>query len=116
MAAALTASVWDTPYISGDLLKHNMTCITFGQPHVSINVIQWVARRRPEMVETINAIFVEEDQIPRLMGLLDECWSQKAQQSQNTSMLEGHRLSIPVHQDKLVVNSCHYESCSHLFI
>ena len=75
----MAASVWDTPYISSDLLKKNMTCITFGQPLVSVDLVQTVARRRPEMMTTINAIFTEQDQIPSLMGLLDECWSEKAQ-------------------------------------
>ena len=79
MASAVAASVWDTPYISSDLLKKNMTCITFGQPLVSVDIVQKVARRRPEMVTTINAVFTEQDQIPSLMGLLDECWSEKVQ-------------------------------------
>ena len=92
MASAVAACIWDTPYISSDLLIQNMTCIAFGLPHVSVDVIQKVAIRRPEMVKTINAIFIEEDQIPKLMGLLDECWSQQAQQA---SDLELH-LSAPV--------------------
>ena len=79
LASAVAASVWDTPYISSDLLKKNMTCITFGQPLVSVDIIQNVAIRRPEIVTTINAVLTEQDQIPSLMGLLDECWSEKAQ-------------------------------------
>ena len=100
LASAVTARVWDTPYISSDLLKDNMTCITFGQPHVAVEVIQRVARRRPEMVKTINTIFIDEDQIPSLMGFLDECWSGKVQQVQSRSALgvqlsalTNHRLS-----------------------
>ena len=73
----MTALVLDTPYIRSDLLKNNMTCVTFGQPHVAVDIIQRVARRRPEMVTTIHAVFVDEDQVPSLMGLLDECWSDK---------------------------------------
>ena len=87
LASAMAARVWDTPYISSDLLKDNMTCVTFGQPHVAVDVIQRIARRRPEMVTTINAIFIDEDQIPSLMGLLDECWSDKVRQTQSRSAI-----------------------------
>ena len=79
MASAVAASVWDTPYISSDLLKKNITCITFGPPLVSVDIIQKVARRSPEIDTTIHAVFTEQDQIPSLIGLLDECWSEKAQ-------------------------------------
>ena len=85
LASAIAACVWRAPYISSDLLKKNMTCITFGQPHVEVEIIKEVARRRPEMVTTINAIFISEDHIPSLMGLLDECWSAKIQQIQTES-------------------------------
>ena len=71
-----------------------MICVTFGQPHVSVDVIQRVAGRRPEMVSTINDIAIEEDEIPMLMGLLDESWSEKAQQSQNSSTQNVHLPAI----------------------
>lgn len=78
----------------------NMTCITFGQPHVSVDLIQAVAKRRPEMVTTINTLFVKEDLIPSLMGLLDESWSQEALQA---SVLEQHLLT-PVQQRQTMVS------------
>ena len=100
----MTASVWDTPYISSDLLKNNMICVTFGHPHVSVDVIQKVARRRPEMVATINDIVIEEDEIPMLMRLLDESWSEKAQQSQNSSTQDVHMsANVNVSQVKVVL-------------
>ena len=79
----MLARVWDTPYISAELLKENLTCITFGQPLVRVDVIQKVVRRRPEMVSTIHAIFTEVDHLPSLMGLLDECWSDRIQLAQS---------------------------------
>jgi hypothetical protein len=82
--------VWDTPYISAELLKENLTCITFGQPHVRINVVQRVAKRRPEMISTIHAIFTEVDHLPSLMGLLDECWSDRLQLAQSRDALGIH--------------------------
>ena len=86
----MAASVWDTPYISSDLLKENMTCITFGQPLVSVDVIQRVTRARPEMVTTVHAIFIEQDQIPSLMSLLDVSWNQKSQKTESKGTLGAH--------------------------
>ena len=102
LASAVAARVWNTPYISSDLLKNNMTCVTFGQPHVVVDIIQEVARKWSEMVTTIHAIFVNEDQFPSLMGLLDECWSDKVQQAQSRSAL-GVQMSAPANPSQSVV-------------
>ena len=73
----MTALVWNLPYISADLLKDNLTCITFGKPRVSVRVIQTVAQRRPEIASTIHSIYSESDNVPSLMSYLDESWSAK---------------------------------------
>ena len=83
LASAIAASVWDAPFISSDLLKENMTCITFGQPHVMIDVIQSVAKRKPEMISTFHSVYLEDDHIPSVLSLLDECWSAKVQKQQS---------------------------------
>ena len=62
-----------------------MICVTFGQPRVSVDIVQRVAGRRPEIVTTIKDIVIEEDEIPVLMGLLDESWNEKTQQYQSCS-------------------------------
>ena len=100
----MLARVWDTPYISAELLKENLACITFGQPHVRVDVVQRVARRRPEMVSTIHAIFTEEDLLPSFMGLLDECWSDKIQLAQSRDALGIHLSAVANHSQKAV---CH---------
>ena len=79
LASAIAASVWDAPFISSDILKENMTCITFGQPHVKIEVIQSVAKRKPEMISTFHSVYLEDDHIPSVLSLLDDCWSAKLQ-------------------------------------
>ena len=108
LASAVAALVWDTPYISADLLKDNMTCVTFGQPHVAVNVIQRVAKSRPEMVATINAIFIDEDQVPSLMGLLDECWSDKVQQAQSRSALGVQLSALAINHSQSAVTNTYY--------
>ena len=77
LASTVTALVWDLPYISADLLKDNLTCITFGKPCVSVRVIQTVAQRRPEISTTIHSIYSESDVVPSLMSFLDESWAAK---------------------------------------
>lgn len=104
LASTVAACVWDTPYISSDLLKENMTCITFGQPHVAVEIIERVARRRPKMVSTIHAIFISGDQVPSLMGLLDECWSSDIQQSQSKSAVGAQLSAVAIsHGQEMVI-------------
>ena len=106
----MAACVWDTPYISSDLLKENMTCITFGQPHVAVEIIERVARRRPKMVSTIHAIFIKDDQVPSLMGLLDECWSTDIQQSQSESVIRVHLSVVASNGQAMVIKSSIHRS------
>ena len=77
LACAVTASVWETPYISTDLLRQNLVCITFGQPHVAMPMLDRAARQRPELVSTIHSFYCEDDPVPRLLRFLDVSWSQE---------------------------------------
>ena len=89
LACAVAASVWDTPYIGSDLLKEKLTCITFGQPHVSVEVTARLAMMRPEMAATLHAIYTQDDVVPRLMGLLDESWEARAKLEESSSQVGG---------------------------
>ena len=75
LANTVAAQVWDLPYLSADLLKENLACITFGQPHVTLQIVQKVAMQRPELTATIHAVYSQDDCVPQLMRLLDESWS-----------------------------------------
>ena len=77
LACAVTASVWETPYISTDLLRQNLVCITFGQPHVAMPTLDRAVRQRPELVSTIHSFYYEDDPVPRLLRFLDVSWSQE---------------------------------------
>ena len=68
--------MWETPYISTDLLRQNLVCITFGQPHVAMPMLDRVASQRPELVSTIHSFHCEDDPVPRLLRFLDVSWSQ----------------------------------------
>ena len=74
----VAACVWDLPYISSDLLKENLACITFGQPHVTLQIVQKVAMQRPDLASTIHTVYSQDDCVPQLMRFLDESWSSEA--------------------------------------
>ena len=71
----MAAQVWGSPYISADLLKKNLVCITFGQPYVTLQIVKEVAMQRPEFTATIHTVYSQDDCVPQLMRYLDECWS-----------------------------------------
>ena len=72
-----------------------MTCITFGQPHVMIEVIERVAKRKPEMISTFHSVYLEDDHIPSVLSLLDECWSAKLQKQRSEGAV-GMQLPLAV--------------------
>ena len=78
LACTVAACVWDSPYISSDLLKENLACITFGQPHVTLQIVQKVAMQRPDLASTIHTVYSQDDCVPQLMRFLDESWSSEA--------------------------------------
>lgn len=75
LASTVAAQVWDSPYISSDLLKENLACITFGQPLVTLQIVQKVAMQRPDLTATIHTVYSQDDCVPQLMRFLDESWS-----------------------------------------
>ena len=87
--------MWDLPYISSDLLKENLACITFGQPHVTLQIVQNVAMRRPDLATTIHTVYSQDDCVPQLMRFLDESWSSEALLQGAES--SGIQLKVPEH-------------------
>ena len=77
LAAALTARVWETPYFPAALLKQNLVCITFGQPHVAVPMLESAAAQNPELASCIHSFYCEDDPVPRLLRVLDRSWSQE---------------------------------------
>ena len=77
LAAALTAHVWKTSYFPAALLKQNLVCITFGQPHVTVPMLESVAAQNPELASCIHSFYCEDDPVPRLLRVLDRSWSQE---------------------------------------
>ena len=54
------------------------------------------------MVSTIHAIFTEVDHLPSLMGLLDECWSDRIQLAQSRGAI-GIRIHLSANHSQKAV-------------
>ena len=98
LACAIAASVWNTPYISTDLLIENLVCVTFGQPFVAEQLVKRVALTRPGIVGTLHAIYTQDDLVPSLMRLLDDSWSAKALLEESGGQLGSQPVVLPPDQ------------------
>ena len=73
LACSIAACVWNAPYIHSSLLKQNLACITFGQPHIPVPQLLEVSKQRPDLSTTIHSIYSHDDVVPRLSRFLNEC-------------------------------------------
>ena len=67
LACCVAANIWNKSYINTDALEKSVVCITFGQPLLSIPLVQEVVKKFPRFEATIHSIFDKEDIIPRLL-------------------------------------------------
>ena len=67
LACCVAAHIWRRSYISANVLMKSMVCITFGQPLLSIPLLQDVTRRIPQFESTIHSVFDREDAVPQLL-------------------------------------------------
>lgn len=77
LALSLAALLWKMPYLSTDLLKDDFVCITFGQPIISLPIVQEVREECPEFESVVHSIFTKADLIPRLMKFLDQKYEEE---------------------------------------
>ncbi len=71
LACSIAVQVWQRGYIPAQLLQENLVCITFAQPHLPVPQLADLTRDRPEIANTIHAIYFEKDIVPRLLRVLD---------------------------------------------
>ncbi len=72
LACSIVVRIWQEGYISAHLLQENLSCITFGQPHLPVPQLAELAKDRPMISSTIHAVYYEEDLVPRMMRFLDQ--------------------------------------------
>ena len=77
LAVALMAHVWETPYFPKEQLKQNLVCITFGQPHVTVPMLESAAAQNSDLASCIHSYYCEDEPVPRLLRVLDRSWSQE---------------------------------------
>ena len=87
LACSIAAGVWDTPYIRTDVLKMSLVCITFGQPHITMPTIARVTSDQPDMVSVIHTIRLQDDVVPRLLSVLNECCSELGPKEERTGII-----------------------------
>jgi len=80
--------VWDSEYIPSSLLKKNLVCITFAQPHVPVSGLPEVAIEQPDLVSTIHTVYWEGDLVPRLSRFLNECCSSLGSEEKHSLQLK----------------------------
>ncbi len=74
LALSVSALLWELPLLSMELLKKSVTCITFGQPLISLPHVKDVVQGTPEFEGTVHSIFLKEDSVPGVLSFLDtEC-------------------------------------------
>ena len=85
---AIAAKIWDLPHASMQNL-HRLKCITFGQPQISMTLVEQVVDRFPEFVESVHALYLENDDLPRVMALLDRPYEQQSDPVSLPDLLHG---------------------------
>jgi len=88
LACAIASRVWDSDYIRSSLLKENLVCITFAQPHIAVPGLSQVAIEQPDLASTIHTIYWEGDLVPRLSRFLNECCSSLGSEEKHSLQLK----------------------------
>lgn len=71
LACSVTAKLCREPDLSVEQLQRNLVCITFGQPMVSINVIQETAQQIPVFNTIVHSVLLSKDVVPFVLRFLD---------------------------------------------
>ena len=85
---AIAAKIWNLPHVSMQNL-HRLKCITFGQPQIRMTLVEQVVDRFPEFVESIHALYLENDSLPLVMASLDSQYEQQSDPVPLPELLRG---------------------------
>ena len=75
MASSIATKIWSRPFIEVQDLQENLVCITFAQPHIPVPQLLDIAMEIPEIRSTLHAVYYENDVLPQVLMLLDQCCS-----------------------------------------
>ena len=85
---AVAAKIWNLPHVSMQNLRR-LKCITFGQPQIRMTLVEQVVDRFPEFVESVHALYLENDSLPRVIALLDSQYEQQSDPATLPNLLRG---------------------------
>ena len=88
IAMVIAAKIWDLPHVSMHNL-HRLKCITFGQPQISMTLVEQIVDRFPEFVESVHALYLESDAFPRVMASFDRLYEQRSDPVSLPDLLHG---------------------------
>ena len=88
IAVAIAAKIWKLPDVSMQNLRR-LKCITFSQPQIRMTLVEQVVDRFPEFVESVHALYLENDSLPRVMALLDRLYEQQSDPVPLPDLLRG---------------------------
>ena len=71
LACSVAAKLCREPDLTAEQLQHSLVCITFGQPMISINVIQETAQQMPVFCAIVHCVLMSGDMLPFIMKFLD---------------------------------------------
>lgn len=66
LACCNAARLWNDTCINVDVLEKSVTCITFGQPLLSIPYVQEVLSKYPKFEDIVHSVFDQDDAFPKL--------------------------------------------------
>ena len=85
---AIAAKIWNLPHVSMQNL-HRLKCIPFGQPQIRMTLVEQVVDRFPEFMESVHALYLENDSLPRVMASLDRPYEQQSDPVPLPDLLHG---------------------------
>jgi len=85
---AIAAKIWNLPHVSMQNLRR-LKCVTFSQPQIRMALVEQVVDRFPEFVESVHALYLENDSLPRVMASLDRPYEQHCDPVPLSKLLRG---------------------------
>jgi len=85
---AIAAKIWNLPHVSMQNLRR-LKCITFGLPQIRMTLVEQIVDRFPEFVESVHALYLENDSLPRVMASLDTQYEQQSDPVPLPDLLRG---------------------------
>lgn len=75
LATSIATKIWKRPIFKVQDLQENLICITFAQPYLPVPQLSDFGSEIPEVASTLHSVCYENDVLPQVLMLLDQCCS-----------------------------------------